>query len=51
MRETNLKRNRGEPPQEHRWLSIRLGRVCERFGTTQATGEFDDAAPCERASG
>ena len=34
--------------QEHRWLYVRLGRVCERCGLTQANGEFDDAAPCTR---
>jgi hypothetical protein len=44
------------PDPRHVWLSIQLGRICQVCYLTQASGEYDDGAPCappgaERAVG
>lgn len=31
----------------HRWLAIRVGRVCSVCKVAQATGEFDDDDACD----
>jgi hypothetical protein len=32
--------------RKHAWRRLALGRVCDRCGITQLTGEFDDAIAC-----
>jgi hypothetical protein len=36
------------PQAKHQWERIAVGRVCVSCKLAQATGEFDDSAPCEQ---
>ena len=36
---------------EHEWIRIAVGRVCQLCMTVQVDGEFDDSVPCEPENG